>query len=109
MICVAGLEELTSGRISLGGRDITNLPPHQRDIAMVFQSALLYPHLDGARQHQDESSRLGCRSRRGGKQDRTRRENAGYHPAAWKEALGDVRGRAAGGGGGGGGGGRRAV
>jgi ABC-type sugar transport system ATPase subunit len=43
--CVAGLEELTSGRISLGGRDITNLPPHQRDIAMVFQSALLYPHL----------------------------------------------------------------
>jgi ABC-type sugar transport system ATPase subunit len=43
--CVAGLEEPTSGRISLGGRDITNLPPHQRDIAMVFQSALLYPHL----------------------------------------------------------------
>src|SRR5258707_7332203 len=43
--CVAGLEELTSGRISLGGRDITNLQPHQRDIAMVFQSALLYPHL----------------------------------------------------------------
>jgi ABC-type sugar transport system ATPase subunit len=43
--CVAGLEEPTSGRISLGGRDITNLPPHQRDVAMVFQSALLYPHL----------------------------------------------------------------
>ena len=43
--CVAGLEELTSGRISLGGRNITNLQPHQRDIAMVFQSALLYPHL----------------------------------------------------------------
>jgi ABC-type sugar transport system ATPase subunit len=43
--CVAGLEEPTSGRISLGGRDITDLAPHQRDIAMVFQSALLYPHL----------------------------------------------------------------
>jgi len=43
--CVAGLEEPTSGRILLGGRDITYLPPHQRDIAMVFQSALLYPHL----------------------------------------------------------------
>lgn len=43
--CIAGLEEVTSGRITLGGRDITRLPPHQRDIAMVFQSALLYPHL----------------------------------------------------------------
>jgi ABC-type sugar transport system ATPase subunit len=43
--CVAGLEEPTSGRILLGGRNITHLPPHQRDIAMVFQSALLYPHL----------------------------------------------------------------
>ncbi|MDE3175310.1 MAG: ABC transporter ATP-binding protein [Pseudomonadota bacterium] len=43
--CIAGLEETTSGKIFLGGRDITNLQPHQRDIAMVFQSALLYPHL----------------------------------------------------------------
>jgi ABC-type sugar transport system ATPase subunit len=43
--CVAGLEEPTSGRIVLNGKDITRLAPHQRDIAMVFQSALLYPHL----------------------------------------------------------------
>src|ERR1700761_4305085 len=43
--CIAGLEEATSGRILLNNRDITRLAPHQRDIAMVFQSALLYPHL----------------------------------------------------------------
>ena len=43
--CVAGLEEISSGSIRIGGRDVTTLPPHQRNIAMVFQSSLLYPHL----------------------------------------------------------------
>jgi multiple sugar transport system ATP-binding protein len=42
---IAGLEEPSSGRIYLAGRDITHLPPHKRDIAMVFQSYALYPHL----------------------------------------------------------------
>lgn len=42
---IAGLEEPTTGKISLGGKDITNLPAHKRDIAMVFQSYALYPHL----------------------------------------------------------------
>ncbi len=42
---VAGLEELTNGRISIGDRDVTDLPPSERGIAMVFQSYALYPHL----------------------------------------------------------------
>nr|WP_221235111.1 sn-glycerol-3-phosphate ABC transporter ATP-binding protein UgpC [Sphingopyxis panaciterrulae] len=42
---VAGLEHLTSGRIRIGARDVTALPPSQRGIAMVFQSYALYPHL----------------------------------------------------------------
>src|SRR3546814_1686592 len=42
---VAGLEELTAGRIVLGARDVTSLAPSQRGIAMVFQSYALYPHL----------------------------------------------------------------
>ena len=42
---VAGLEEPTKGRVILDGRDITALPPHRRDIAMVFQNYALYPHL----------------------------------------------------------------
>jgi multiple sugar transport system ATP-binding protein len=41
---IAGLEEATSGVIRLGERDLTSLPPHQRDVAFVFQSYALYPH-----------------------------------------------------------------
>jgi multiple sugar transport system ATP-binding protein len=42
---IAGLEEVTAGAISIGGRDVTELPPRARDIAMVFQSYALYPHM----------------------------------------------------------------
>jgi len=43
---IAGLDTPTSGRILIGGRDVTNLPPAQRRIAMVFQSYALFPHLN---------------------------------------------------------------
>ncbi len=43
--CLAGLEEPTSGKILIGDRDVTALEPRERDIAMVFQSYALYPHL----------------------------------------------------------------
>jgi multiple sugar transport system ATP-binding protein len=42
---IAGLEEVTAGSISIGGRDVTHLAPKDRDIAMVFQSYALYPHM----------------------------------------------------------------
>jgi sn-glycerol 3-phosphate transport system ATP-binding protein len=42
---IAGLEPADGGRILIGGRDVTNLPPAQRNIAMVFQSYALFPHL----------------------------------------------------------------
>src|SRR5436305_8697546 len=42
---IAGLEEITSGTISIGGREVNNLPPKDRDIAMVFQNYALYPHM----------------------------------------------------------------
>jgi multiple sugar transport system ATP-binding protein len=41
---LAGLEEVTGGTISIGGRDVTHLSPRDRDIAMVFQNYALYPH-----------------------------------------------------------------
>jgi multiple sugar transport system ATP-binding protein len=41
---LAGLEAPTSGRMFIGSRDVTTLPPRERDIAMVFQSYALYPH-----------------------------------------------------------------
>jgi multiple sugar transport system ATP-binding protein len=42
---IAGLEKVTGGRILIGDRDVTELPPQARDVAMVFQSYALYPHL----------------------------------------------------------------
>ena len=42
---VAGLEEVTSGRIDIDGRDVTETPPSRRNLAMVFQSYALYPHM----------------------------------------------------------------
>ena len=42
---VAGLEAISSGRLSIGGRMVNDVPPSERDIAMVFQSYALYPHM----------------------------------------------------------------
>jgi sn-glycerol 3-phosphate transport system ATP-binding protein len=42
---VAGLEEISGGEISIGGRVVNNLEPAERDIAMVFQNYALYPHM----------------------------------------------------------------
>ncbi len=43
---IAGLETADAGTIRIGGRDVTRTPPAQRNIAMVFQSYALFPHLD---------------------------------------------------------------
>jgi multiple sugar transport system ATP-binding protein len=45
---LAGLEEINAGKIFIGDRDITHLPPKDRDIAMVFQNYALYPHMSVA-------------------------------------------------------------
>jgi multiple sugar transport system ATP-binding protein len=42
---IAGLEEVTGGRVMIGDRDVTDEAPKNRDIAMVFQNYALYPHL----------------------------------------------------------------
>lgn len=45
---IAGLEQADGGRVSIAGRDVTSLPPAQRNISMVFQSYALFPHLSVA-------------------------------------------------------------
>jgi sn-glycerol 3-phosphate transport system ATP-binding protein len=65
---IAGLEEPSSGRILIGGRDVTGLPPSQRGIAMVFQSYALFPHLSVA-----ENIVFGLRVRRVGAAEREAR------------------------------------
>ncbi len=42
---IAGLETITDGQLLIGGRDVTDMPPKDRDIAMVFQSYALFPHM----------------------------------------------------------------
>ena len=42
---ISGLEDISGGKIEIGGRDVTHLPPSKRELAMVFQSYALFPHL----------------------------------------------------------------
>jgi len=61
---LAGLEDIDTGEVRIGGKDVSNKPPKDRDIAMVFQNYALYPHttvaenmgfalkLKGVRRHQ---------------------------------------------------------
>jgi multiple sugar transport system ATP-binding protein len=65
---VAGLEEPTQGQVLIGDEDVTDLSPRDRDVAMVFQSYALYPHLTAF-----ENMAFGLRSRRIPKQDVERR------------------------------------
>jgi sn-glycerol 3-phosphate transport system ATP-binding protein len=65
---VAGLETATSGRVEIGGRDVTNLPPAARGVAMVFQSYALFPHLNVA-----ENIVFGLKARRVPAAERARR------------------------------------
>ena len=65
---IAGLEQVTGGRILIGGIDVTGLPPAQRRIAMVFQSYALFPHLSVA-----ENILFGLRVRKVPAAERARR------------------------------------
>jgi sn-glycerol 3-phosphate transport system ATP-binding protein len=65
---IAGLDLADNGRIRIDGRDVTHLPPAQRNISMVFQSYALFPHLSVA-----ENIVFGLRVRRVGAAERDRR------------------------------------
>ena len=60
---LAGLEEVDAGNITIGDRDVTDLPPKKRDIAMVFQNYALYPHMSVA-----ENIAFGLRLRKAPKE-----------------------------------------
>ncbi|MBP5857754.1 ABC transporter ATP-binding protein [Marivibrio halodurans] len=65
---VAGLESASGGQVLIDGRDVTHRPPNGRDIAMVFQSYALFPHLNVA-----ENILFGLKVRRVAKAERARR------------------------------------
>ncbi|MGE7414911.1 ABC transporter ATP-binding protein [Methylobacterium tarhaniae] len=65
---VAGFIEPTAGRVVIGGRDVTRLPPHARDTGMVFQSYALFPHMSVA-----DNVGFGLEMRKVGRAERDRR------------------------------------
>jgi multiple sugar transport system ATP-binding protein len=65
---LAGLEEVTDGQIRIGDRDVTHLPPKERDIAMVFQNYALYPHMSVA-----ENMAFSLKMAKVGKEERMER------------------------------------
>ncbi len=78
---LAGLEQADTGAIRFGGRDVTRLEPRERDIAMVFQSYALYPHLTVR-----DNLAFGLK---------LRKADAGRDRAARRGGLGDARPRPA--------------
>ena len=68
---IAGFEVPDEGSVSIGGKDVTDVPPGRRDIAMVFQSYALFPHLRvfdniafGLRMHKVPKANIGPRVRK---------------------------------------------
>ena len=79
---IAGLEEISEGNIYIGDRVVNDVPPKDRDIAMVFQSYALYPHMSVY-----DNMAFGLKLRRTPKRDidervRARRRDAGHRPVA---------------------------
>src|SRR6201995_2969978 len=67
---IAGLEEITAGTITIGDRIVNDLPPKDRDIAMVFQNYALYPHMTV-----EQNLAFGLQLRKTPKAEITRRVN----------------------------------
>ncbi len=78
---IAGLEDITDGTVSIGGRAVNDVAPKDRDIAMVFQSYALYPHMTAA-----ENLAFGLKLRKHDKATITSRVDA----AAQTLGLGDM-------------------
>jgi multiple sugar transport system ATP-binding protein len=81
---IAGLEEATGGTIVIGGADVTQTRPQDRDIAMVFQNYALYPHMTVA-----QNLAFGLRLHKVPKEERARR----VHEAARTLGLTELLGR----------------
>jgi multiple sugar transport system ATP-binding protein len=80
---IAGLETPTVGRIVIGERDVTSLPPQDRDIAMVFQTYALYPHMTVR-----QNLAFGLRMRGAGREVMDRRVEEAARVLALEPVLG---------------------
>src|SRR4051794_41840956 len=80
---IAGLEDVTAGGISIEGADVTELAPRRRDIAMVFQSYALYPHMSVRK-----NIGYGLKVRRTPKDEAKRRGGGGGELVGLREVMG---------------------
>jgi multiple sugar transport system ATP-binding protein len=80
---IAGLEEITAGEISIGGEVVNDVPPKDRDIAMVFQNYALYPHMTVA-----ENMSFGLKLRKFPKAEIKQRVDNAAHILDITELLG---------------------
>jgi multiple sugar transport system ATP-binding protein len=79
---IAGLEEITSGVVRVGGRAVNDLPPKNRDMAMVFQNYALYPHMNVA-----ENMGFGLKMRGVPKEEIRRRVDSAARVLGLSEVL----------------------
>ena len=96
---IGGFEEPTAGRVELGGEDVTNTPPHKRDVNTVFQSYALFPHMTveknvafGLERRKVPKARRQAARRRGA---RPRRSSAGSRGASPTQMSGGQQQRVA--------------
>ena len=82
---IAGLEDVTSGKVWIGDRDVTNVAPRERDIAMVFQNYALYPHLTAR-----ENLAFGLKIRRRPKDEIDRKVESAAKLLGIEELLGKL-------------------
>ena len=88
---IAGLEDVTAGDVSIGGVDVTDMPPQERDIAMVFQNYALYPHMS-VKQNLAFGLKLQKLPKAGVAETRRRgRDDARPRGAARPQAVGALR------------------
>jgi multiple sugar transport system ATP-binding protein len=80
---VAGLEPITSGEVRIGGRVVNELPPKNRDVAMVFQNYALYPHMSAYK-----NMAFGLKLRNIAKSEINRRVNEAARILGLREVLG---------------------
>ena len=88
---LAGLEDINAGRILIGGRDVTRVPPKDRDIAMVFQNYALYPHMSVADNMGFALKIAGSRRRRSSSGSRRRPRSSTSDGLPGPQAEGPVR------------------
>lgn len=87
---LAGLEDVNSGAIRIGDRDVTHLPPKDRDIAMVFQNYALYPHMTVA-DNMGFALKIMASTRRRSGRGRGGREDPRPHRLPGPQAEGALR------------------